>query len=67
MVATAASAMAGAERYPDLTYERLDHIEETIRLLSIAPVLSSEGLLQGTLRHTTINNATHRYNRLSYQ
>jgi hypothetical protein len=55
--------MAVVQQYQTFEHEPLDTNQPSIRLISVEPNLSPEGLVQCTLRHTTIDT---RYNCLSY-
>lgn len=52
------------ERYPTFEHDPLDTSQQSIRLISIDPQLSPEGLVQGIIHHTTIDA---QYNCLSYR
>ncbi|KAH6882558.1 heterokaryon incompatibility protein-domain-containing protein [Alternaria rosae] len=41
-------------------HESLDHSQPSIRLLTISPILSAEGLIQCSISHTTIDHAPYR-------
>ena len=55
--------MAASRRYPAFQHVPLDTTRQSIHLVTIDPVLSPEGLVQCTIRHTTTNA---QYNCLSY-
>ncbi|KAH6613881.1 heterokaryon incompatibility protein-domain-containing protein [Boeremia exigua] len=56
--------MEAIERYPIFQHEALDTTQQSIRLISIDPELSPEGLVQSTMQHATIDA---HYNCLSYR
>ncbi|KAJ8118085.1 hypothetical protein OPT61_g857 [Boeremia exigua] len=56
--------MAMLKRYSDFKHEPLDTTQRSIRLISVDPQLSQEGLIQCTIHHATINAV---YNCLSYR